>query len=592
MDKNKHDTLVQDLQKEVDEDSKISLLCKIDKSNPYFIEIVYPNKKFTDYFSYNISHIIGESFDYILDHDDDNLEPIIEYNNIAKNISKLEELDFYLDIYNTNNRSEKFAINFRSVSKDNVKYCIFSFSLGSRDNKITRNKKDSLGQRNLIYNLERVLRNEKLLRISSDLMLKDEAISEISYKALKVLCGNFKIDRAILCQFNNSDIDLICEFCSENTSSMVNQSDASEGLRVIKKYFDFHNNEFPNFFRSDKTENMIFDDISHDRVFNEIDDICSKFHIASQFCLSTPIDDDSNIGLFLHQTNVKKWNSEEIEIINTILNHFSVAIQKSIYLDKVMESNRELLKKSIALKNSLSEEKKMRMVQNEFIVMASHEFKTPLQIIDSSREILYRKLKNDKLTLESGDNNLTKIKNAILRLHNLISSTLDLSQLAMNNGEIDLNMDDISIRDLIYNIIEQNKEIYIKKNAQIQLDIDKLPDNYSADQKMLDHCLTNIIGNAVKYSPENALVKILGSRVGNKILIKVIDNGIGIPKAELNNIGEKFYRAKNTLKISGTGIGLYLTKYFIKLHKGEVLIQSIEGKGTEVTVVLSISNNE
>ena len=149
-----------------------------------------------------------------------------------------------------------------------------------------------------------------------------------------------------------------------------------------------------------------------------------------------------------------------------------------------------------------------------------------------------------------------------------------------------------SEKDLIYNIIEQNKEIYVKKNIDIQVNIDKLPDEYLADEKMLDHCLTNIIGNAVKYSPENSVVKILGTKVEGKVLIKVVDSGMGIPKDELKKVGKKFFRAKNTLKISGTGIGLYLTKYFIKLHGGEVLIQSIEGRGTEVTTVLPVKINE
>jgi signal transduction histidine kinase len=423
-------------------------------------------------------------------------------------------------------------------------------------------------------------------------MLKDESISEISFKALKLMSNYLKIDRAILCQFSNNNASLICEFCSDNVSSMVRCKETGNQLHYMKEYLNFHNNVFVGFFESKKLNNMIIESIVHDRAFNDIENICRKFNIASQLCLSAPIDDNFNIGLFLHQTNIKKWNNEEVEIINTIANQLAVAIQKSIYLDKIMESNRELLKKSIALKNSLNEEKKMRMVQNEFIAMASHEFKTPLQIIDSSREILIRKLKNNKLTLENGENNLSKIKNAVSRLHNLISSTLDLSQIAMNNGDLEPNWENISIKDLILSIVKQNEEVYSKKNAKIKIDIDKLPDKYLADNKMLDHCFTNILGNAVKYSPENSTVKILGALVENKILVKIIDNGIGIPKDDLKNIGEKFYRAKNTLKISGTGIGLYLTKYFIKLHNGQVLIQSVEGQGSEVTIVLPIKNEK
>jgi signal transduction histidine kinase len=585
-----HNNIIKDLMNKINKDKRMSLLCKITNDNPYFIEIISPNNSFIEYFGYKVEDVSNENFDMILDDDSDDLENIVTYNNIVKKLAKAKSLKFSLNICNFENSLEKFDIIFRSQITGDVKYCIFSFTHNLSEDVVCSGGSSS-GKKHLVRNLERVLRNEKLLRISSDLMLKDESISEISYKALKVLADYFKIDRAILCQFNDNDVNLICEFCGDNIRSMV-KSDNEVKVNSLKEYLDFHNANFSGFFKSDKTENMIIQDIMHDRAFFDLQNICRKYIISSQFCLSASIDGDSNIGLFLHQTNVKKWNSEEVEIINTIVNQLSVAIQKSIYLDKVMESNRELFKKSIALKNSLNEEKKMRMVQNEFIAMASHEFKTPLQIIDSSRELLSRKLKNDKLTLENGENNLTKIKNAVSRLHNLISSTLDLSQIAMSNGDLDLNFEDISIKNLISNIIKQNEEIYSKKNIQVKLDIEKLPDQYFADQKMLDHCFTNIIGNAVKYSPENSIVKILGAKIENKLLVKVIDSGIGIPKADLKNIGKKFYRAKNTLKISGTGIGLYLTKYFIKLHSGEVLIQSVEGKGTEITVVLPIKNDK
>ena len=591
MDSENRDILEQDLFKEVEQNKKICLLCRINNDNPYFIEIIYLSQKFTDYFGYDPDNIIGEGFDSILDHDDDNLTHIAEYNNISKNIVKLSKLNFFLDFYNINDQPERFEVNFDSISKYNSKYCLFSLSSSGNSVEIS-SKKTSLGHRGLVHNLERVLRSEKLLRVSSDLMLRDEPISEISYKALKALCNNFKIDRAILCQFNGQDVNLICEFCGDDIPSIVNCPDVNDRFKVVKRYFNFHNSVFPKLFVSKETENVIVEDVNHDEVFYDIKDICSKFRIASQFCLSTPIDDNLNMGLFLHQGSIKKWNNEEVEIISTISNQLSVAIQKSIYLDKVMESNRELLKKSIALKSSLNEEKKMRMIQNEFIAMASHEFKTPLQIIDSSREILLRRLRGNTLTVEKGGVDLLKIKNAILRLHNLISSTLDLSQIAMSDGDLDPNIESVSIKDLIYNMIEQNKEIYVKKNIDIQVNIDKLPDEYLADEKMLDHCLTNIIGNAVKYSPENSVVKILGTKVEGKVLIKVVDSGMGIPKDELKKVGKKFFRAKNTLKISGTGIGLYLTKYFIKLHGGEVLIQSIEGRGTEVTTVLPVKINE
>lgn len=582
----------QELIDQISLEDKPILLCAINKDNPYFIEIISSNPAFDNYFGYDKSDIIGENFDYILNNNDDNLETIVEYSKIVKDISKLDAFSFQLNIYNRDNYYESFLINLTSYNDSNIKYCIFSFSLKKEQLHIESCNNNIQEQNNLINNLQRVLRNEKLLRISSDLMLKDESISDISYGILKALCHDFKIDRAILCQFSNDDIDLICEFCSDNIASIIKQEKSDNSSQSIKEYFIFHNHLIGDFFRSKKTKTVIIEDVNSDKAFNDIRDICNKFKISSQLCLSTPVNEKYNMGLFLHQTSLRKWSSEEVEIISTISNQLSIAIQKSIYLEKVMESNKELIKKSLALKNSLMEEKKMRMIQNEFIAMVSHEFKTPLQIIDGVREVLTRKLRSKKLTSQSGEENLSRIKNAILRLHNLISSTLDLSQIAMSNGDLDIKLSILSIKDIIHNIIDQNKEVYDKKSVTIDLDIDKLPDEYQADHKMLDHCLTNIIGNAVKYSPDNSKVKILGALLNDKIVIKVVDQGIGIPKADLKKVGDKFYRAKNTLKISGTGIGLYLTKYFIKLHAGEVIIDSIENKGTEVTIILPIKNNE
>ena len=82
------------------------------------------------------------------------------------------------------------------------------------------------------------------------------------------------------------------------------------------------------------------------------------------------------------------------------------------------------------------------------------------------------------------------------------------------------------------------------------------------------------------------MIKILAKSNQKKIAIRVIDSGIGIPEDDLKNIGTKFFRAKNTLLIAGTGIGLYLSKYFIKLHGGELKIKSKVNIGTSMTIYL------
>jgi signal transduction histidine kinase len=126
----------------------------------------------------------------------------------------------------------------------------------------------------------------------------------------------------------------------------------------------------------------------------------------------------------------------------------------------------------------------------------------------------------------------------------------------------------------------------INKQIKIITKIDELPTEFEGDPKLLDHSITNIISNAIKYSKNNTSVKIFSKSSGKKVALRVIDQGIGIPKEDLANIGQKFFRAKNTLAVAGTGIGVYLTKHFIELHEGKVLIESEVNVGTSVTITL------
>jgi signal transduction histidine kinase len=108
---------------------------------------------------------------------------------------------------------------------------------------------------------------------------------------------------------------------------------------------------------------------------------------------------------------------------------------------------------------------------------------------------------------------------------------------------------------------------------------------------LLEHIFTNLISNAIKYSYPNSAIDISLNYINNFIEVTVVDYGIGIPKEELNKIGDKFFRAKNSISVAGTGIGIYLTKNFIELLKGKFKMESIENSKTVATVYLPIANN-
>jgi signal transduction histidine kinase len=161
----------------------------------------------------------------------------------------------------------------------------------------------------------------------------------------------------------------------------------------------------------------------------------------------------------------------------------------------------------------------------------------------------------------------------------------------MDNGDIAVNKQDFNIVASINEIIERNRTLAIDKSIEIKVDISAFPQVYNGDQKLLDHCFSNVISNAIKYSRNNTVVTINGFIDDKNLTLKVIDSGIGIPKEDIQNIGKKFFRATNTLSVSGTGIGLYLTKYFVELHNGSVLIESELNIGTTISVMLPIKSN-
>jgi signal transduction histidine kinase len=139
---------------------------------------------------------------------------------------------------------------------------------------------------------------------------------------------------------------------------------------------------------------------------------------------------------------------------------------------------------------------------------------------------------------------------------------------------------------MMLEIIDKNLNFAQQKNINILHNINKMPFHYRSDPKIIDHIINNIIVNAIKYSQPNLSIKIITKVLANSILISIIDSGIGIPKSDLKNVGNKFFRASNAISVSGTGIGIYITKHFINLLDGKISIKSQEGIGTRVAVLL------
>ena len=219
-------------------------------------------------------------------------------------------------------------------------------------------------------------------------------------------------------------------------------------------------------------------------------------------------------------------------------------------------------------------------LKTNFIGMMSHDLKTPLARIQGMIEIVLR----DKNGL-SGDQ-----KQAVKSIHqstddllNFITSILNFSRLESEGVELHLKSKDIN--SLIDEVISKSEFLAREKEIKIVKEFEPL---FSLK---LEQVISNLLENAIKYSPVGSIVKIKTEEKNQKVIVHVIDQGIGVPEDELPRLFMKFFRsrkAKNS-PVKGSGLGLYLSKYFVELHQGTLIVNTIENQGSTFTMELPIS---
>lgn len=301
----------------------------------------------------------------------------------------------------------------------------------------------------------------------------------------------------------------------------------------------------------------------------------------------------NGVVILYRQVTSPDWPEDVMTMLSTIVQLYTLALT-------VRSSQRQLAllgKQNEELTKALSEERRATRIQSEFISMASHEFRTPLAIINSSTEVIRRQspvLNNVPENEESVkarqflQNQLRKISKAVVRMSHLIDSTLNLSKIEM--GKVEFAPQVYRLDALLHDLLSYTEESY--PQVSFSYNVSNAGISVSADKDLFHQAIGNLIANAVKYTPKNPVVVLITRQLEQQCEIRIEDNGSGIPPEDLPRICEKFFRASNSLGIAGTGLGLYLTKYFIELHRGSLHIESILGKGTTVRILLPIHTNE
>jgi len=239
-----------------------------------------------------------------------------------------------------------------------------------------------------------------------------------------------------------------------------------------------------------------------------------------------------------------------------------------------------------ALQSALDRERETTNAYRSFVSMVSHQFRTPLAILDSSAQRILRR--GQSITQDELVARVQKMRNATSRLTRLVESVLNAAKL--DAGRIEINPASHNLTDLVIDICERQREL--SPQADIRFEAPQAPVQVLCDSMLIEQVVMNLLSNAVKYSGDRPVVEVRVWMDGARAYCSVRDWGIGIPADEVPKIFERFYRARTATGIAGTGIGLNFAQQIMHLHGGEIQVESYEAAGSLFTFDLPVSNAE
>ena len=241
-----------------------------------------------------------------------------------------------------------------------------------------------------------------------------------------------------------------------------------------------------------------------------------------------------------------------------------------------------LAAQSSELAMALEKEKEVGEQQKTFIAMVSHEFRTPLTIIDGNAQIIQSR--GETLAPAMLKTRAQTIRDGVSRLVHLIETILSVHMLEA--GKLSVDPHPCDLVKIIRDAVSDQQDV--SPNHRIKMDLRSIPDNLVLDEKVMRQIMVNLLANAVKYSPNAQEVDVMGFCEGDRVIIEVADHGLGIPESEMPKMFTKYFRASTSGGIPGSGLGLNIVKQFVELHGGDIALRSRVGVGTVVTVSLPI----
>jgi len=251
---------------------------------------------------------------------------------------------------------------------------------------------------------------------------------------------------------------------------------------------------------------------------------------------------------------------------------------------ELMVTQRGLAQQATMLEEKLAAERHLTQLQRNFVSMASHEFRTPLTIIDGHAQRL-NKL-SERIAAEEIVTRAGKIRAAVLRMTHLIDNLLTSTRLIESGAGLYFHPQEVDLRELVHDVCQLHLEI--SPGSTIVEELGDRSLRTFGDPKLLSQVFDNLLSNAIKYAPGGGIARITARAENGWLVVAVEDNGIGIPAADVGRLFERYFRGSNVSGIVGTGVGLNLVKMVVDLHGGDIAVESQEGRGARFTVRLPI----
>ena len=283
-------------------------------------------------------------------------------------------------------------------------------------------------------------------------------------------------------------------------------------------------------------------------------------------------------ALAAHGTDIRVTGTQREDEIGEMARSVEVFRDNAIALVK---SRRRLIEQTASLEETLENERRVTAQQRNFVTMTSHEFRTPLTVIDAQAQRLI-KLK-DRLAPNDLLERATRIRSAVTRLTGIMDSLLGDSRLL--DGQAVYQPADFDPAALLHEVCQLHREA--GRGADIREDFGELPPVMRGDPKLLFALFSNLLSNAIKYSGPGAPVEVIaeGER-GEKLTVRIRDHGIGIPERDRAHLFERYFRGAGAAGVAGSGVGLHLVAMVLELHGGTIEVDSCEGAGSSFVVSL------